>query len=109
MKLIALRLLLLAALTLCVAHATRADTITGEVISVTDGDTITVRDANQHRKIRLNGIDAPELDQKFGQEASIHLLDLLFGKQVVVIWSKTDRYDRIIGTVMTGSVDASLE
>lgn len=41
-----------------------ADTLTGRVIKITDGDTLTVLDASftQH-KIRLTGIDAPESDQ----------------------------------------------
>ena len=38
-----------------------ADTITGRVVGVTDGDTIKVLDAsNTEYKIRLAGIDAPE-------------------------------------------------
>lgn len=48
MKLFALRLLLFATLALSVPCTAIAGTITGEVIAVADGDTITVRDANQH-------------------------------------------------------------
>jgi len=37
-----------------------ADTLTGRVVRVTDGDTIVVLDAgNAQHKIRLQGIDAP--------------------------------------------------
>ena len=41
--------------------------ITGKVVSVTDGDTIRVLDAdNVQNKVRLTGIDAPERSQPYG-------------------------------------------
>jgi len=45
-----------------------ADEIQGRVVSVADGDTLTVLDAShtQHR-VRLNGIDAPETRQAYSQ------------------------------------------
>lgn len=47
------------------ATAVHAD-ITGRVVSVTDGDTIKVLDADKvQHKIRLTGIDAPEKAQPF--------------------------------------------
>ncbi len=46
---------------LALACAANAATITGRVVGVADGDTITVLDANKvQHKIRLSGIDAPE-------------------------------------------------
>ncbi len=45
----------------------QAETITGKVVGVTDGDTVTVLDdAKRQHKIRLSGIDAPEKSQAFG-------------------------------------------
>lgn len=42
-------------------------TNTGKVVSVHDGDTVTVRtDNGQTLKVRLQGIDVPELKQPFG-------------------------------------------
>jgi endonuclease YncB( thermonuclease family) len=41
--------------------AAYAETVTGRVVGVADGDTITVLDADKvQHKIRLAGIDAPE-------------------------------------------------
>jgi len=48
-------------LLLSVAIACHADTLTGTVVSVTDGDTITVLDAyHEQHKVRVAGIDAPD-------------------------------------------------
>lgn len=89
--------------------AALADTMAGEVIAVTDGDTITVQVSTKSHKIRLNGIDAPESDQEFGREATRKLAEMIIGKSVVVIWNKTDRHERILGTVAIGSIDVGLE
>ncbi len=82
----------------------------GKVVGVADGDTVTVLDENhlQH-KIRLNGIDAPESAQAFGQTAKRNLSALVFGQDVVVTWDKIDRYGRLVGTVMRGETNANLE
>ncbi len=43
-----------------------ADTLNGKVVKITDGDTLTILDANyQQHKIRLAGIDAPERKQAY--------------------------------------------
>lgn len=43
----------------------------GQVIRVTDGDTIVVINEDREQvRIRLYGIDAPESDQAFGDEAT---------------------------------------
>ncbi len=42
-----------------------ADSLTGKVVKITDGDTLTILDANyQEHKIRLAGIDAPEQSRR---------------------------------------------
>ena len=46
----------------------QAGTLSGRVVGVSDGDTITILDnTNTQFKIRLSGIDAPEKKQPFGQ------------------------------------------
>lgn len=51
-----------------------ADTFSARVVAITDGDTITVLDANkQQHKIRFNGIDAPESRQPFGTRSTQNL------------------------------------
>lgn len=89
---------LLLSFTAAVAGATE---LRGMVVGVADGDTITVLDAAHTRhKVRLSGIDAPERRQPFGTRSTQHLSALVFGREVVVLWEKHDRYGRIVGKVL---------
>jgi endonuclease YncB( thermonuclease family) len=79
----------------------------GMVVGVADGDTITVLDAdNKQHRVRLQGIDAPEKDQDFGNVAKERLSDLVFGKQVTVLFEKTDQYGRLLGKVVVDAQGA---
>ena len=86
-----------------------ANTLTGRVVGIADGDTLTLLDAShvQH-KIRLAGIDAPENKQAFSNRSKQGLSSLIFGRQVSVEWNKVDRYGRVIGKVIIGDEDACL-
>lgn len=96
--------------TLLVVNASSADTLRGRVVGIADGDTVTVLDSsNTQHKIRLMGIDAPEKKQAFGSKSKESLSALIFNKQVVVEYSKKDRYGRTIGKILVGRVDANLE
>ncbi len=95
---------------LLVSTLTYAETITGKVIGVSDGDTITVLDhrMNQH-KIRLAGIDAPEKEQAFGQISKKSLSNMVFSKIIDVEYHEEDRYHRKIGKALLGGTDINLE
>jgi len=87
-----------------------ADTLQGRVVSIADGDTVTVLDAsNTQWKIRLMGIDAPEKKMPFGQQSKENLSDMVFNKYVVVGYSKQDRYGRTVGKIIVNGTDANLE
>lgn len=80
---------LLYPLLLLLTLPTQADTLNGTVVSVADGDTIIVLDANREQnKIRLGGIDAPEKSQPFEQRSKQSMSALVFGKEVDVQWHK---------------------
>ena len=96
-------------LALLLATSAHAATITGTVVSVADGDTITVLDATKtQHKIRLTGIDAPEKAQAFGQRSKQSLSDLVYLKQVTVETDKKDRYGRNLGKVLIDGKDVNL-
>jgi endonuclease YncB( thermonuclease family) len=74
-----------------------------KVIGVTDGDTIVVlTEDKQQVKIRLEGIDCPEMKQDFGTKAKQATSDLCFGKQVSIHKSGVDRYGRTLAYVYVG-------
>ena len=92
------------------AQAVNAETLTGLVVGITDGDTLTLLDAtNAQHKIRLAGIDSPEKAQPFGQVCKKDLSDLAYGRVAVVESSKLDRYGRVIGKVLIDGRDVNLE
>ena len=101
---------IIASLVLAFSYPAQAETLSGRVIHIADGDTITVLDAsNQQHKIRLAGIDAPEKKQAYGRVSGKRLADLVAGKAVSVEWSKHDKYQRIVGKVLQNGQDACLE
>lgn len=86
-----------------------AETYTGRVVGVADGDTVTVLDsANTQHKVRLAGVDAPEKKQAFGQVSKQHLSNQVFDKTVTIETTKRDRYQREIGKVLVNGRDANL-
>ena len=81
------------------------------MVAVTDGDTITVLDADKvQHKIRLGGINASEKTQALGQASKQSLPDLVHGNTVVIDTSdNTDRYGREVGKILVDGIDANLE
>ena len=87
-----------------------AETLKGRIVGVSDGDTVTLLDAqHQQHKIRLAGIDAPEKNQAFGHRSKEYLSHLVFDQLVVVDTAKSDRYGRQVGTIRVNGKDANLE
>ena len=82
----------------------------GTIVAVSDGDTVTLLDANktQHR-IRIDGIDAPERSQPYGQRARQSLAALAHGRAARADCPKVDRYGRAVCRVYVDGVDVGLE
>lgn len=79
----------------------------GRVEYVVDGDTVHVRSSSggELYKIRLLGIDAPEICQSWGQQARRALDERLAGRQVTVRSADKDDYQRLLATVWLDGQD----
>ena len=87
-----------------------AHEMSGVVVSIHDGDTITVLNAEKKQhKVRLEGIDAPEERQAFGTRAKEALGKKLHEQQVRVQWESLDKYGRILGHVYLGDRNINQE
>ncbi len=86
------------------------ETLAGKCVAIADGDTLTLLTADKRQvKVRLEGIDAPEKKQPFGNEARQALAELTFGKKISVRISGTDRYGRTLGIVTADRADVNAE
>jgi endonuclease YncB( thermonuclease family) len=82
----------------------------GRVVTIVDGDTITILDsANTQHRIRLQGIDAPESHQAFGEQSRLSLSEMISGKDVRVSYQKIDQYGRLVGKILLDGKDINLE
>jgi micrococcal nuclease len=79
------------------------------VIMVLDGDTVLIRRANGLVKIRLAGIDAPEMAQAFGATSKRSLSDMVLGKQVKIDSQAMDQYGRMVAHLSINGLDVNAE
>ncbi|QMT61830.1 thermonuclease family protein [Legionella sp. PC997] len=95
---------------LLIPYAAFAEIISGEVIKISDGDTLTIlTDTNIQLKIRLIEIDAPEKKQAFGSVSKQALSTLCFRKEAIVNTNAKDQYGRILGRVTCAGIDVNAE
>ena len=95
------------ALVLAVSSA-HADVL-ARVVSVHDGDTLTVLIDQRQVKVRLTDIDAPELGQPFGTRSKQSLSEMCFGKVASLDVRGHDRYKRALAQVTCDGRDANAE
>jgi endonuclease YncB( thermonuclease family) len=94
---------------LLAAFSVQADTFEAKVISVADGDSITVLLKQERIRVRLMEIDAPELKQAFGKRSQQSLAALCANKTARVTWTQKDRNGRTLGRVWCAGIDANAE
>lgn len=91
----------------CDTGASEATT-SGVVTSVVDGDTLDVEGVG---RVRLVGIDTPEVGECGYDEARERLSDLVLGEPVTLVTAGVDdrdRYDRLLRYVDVDGADAGL-
>jgi endonuclease YncB( thermonuclease family) len=104
------KFLLLPAAVFALAASSLAQTFTGKVVGVSDGDTLTVlTEGNKPVMVRIFGIDAAESSQPFGTKSKQFASDMAFGKSVTVEKTGVDRYGRTLGVVKVGDKSVGLE
>ena len=88
--------------------ALASDPDTARVVSVYDGDTLTL---NTGDKVRLRWVNTPELRpmEPYGIEAREAAIDLVLGKEVELIYgpTKRDGYGRLLAGIRVDGVDLS--
>ena len=95
---------------LALSPAVFAADLSGRVIGITDGDTVTLLTSDKRQvRIRLAEIDAPESGQPYGNKSKQKLSELIFGKDVRVVVQTTDRYRRTVGRPYAGDLDVCEE
>ncbi|MDB5768853.1 MAG: Micrococcal nuclease [Collimonas fungivorans] len=77
-----------------------------KVVSVADGDSMTLQVGRSRLKLRLAGIDAPETRQAFGRQAAQSLRQLCSGQDAQYDAIAIDRFGRTVATVRCNGIDA---
>lgn len=83
--------------------------LSGRVVAVHDGDTLTVSSQGKKVRVRLDGIDAPELEQRYGKSSRSALSRLCRGKQAVVDERGKNEEGLVLASVTCAGVDANAE
>ena len=87
-----------------------SSTLDGKIIKIIDGDTVHFQANNDdgYKKLRLVGIDAPEMKQPFGYQSRQCLANLINNKLVQIITFGEDRYKRTLAKIIIEKIDINL-
>lgn len=98
-------------LTLALCAALPCAAFDGVVTRVSDGDTLWIKPFDERRplKLRLRGIDAPEICQAWGLQARQALSAQVLGAAVHVDEGPNDDHGRRLGRLMRGDVDVGAQ
>lgn len=94
-----------------VNHATHPSQWEGWVTKVVDGDTLHVQPAQGgiSHKLRIKGIDAPEVCQAWGMQSREALARLVWGQRVTVRVHDVDDHGRWLAQVMVHGEDVGAQ
>jgi len=93
---------------LCLATPVNALVMRGLVSEVSDGKTVVFITSNQKMTVTLQGVDAPDLTQDYGEVARQHLASLVLGKEISIELVGLNP-GRIMGKVVCNEMDIGLQ
>lgn len=97
-------------LSVCTTVLFANDILIGKVISVIDGNTVEVTTGNnENYRIVLHGIDCPELGQEFGEEAKLHLENMILQREIVIEMKGKDRWGNYVAIVFVNDIDLRVD
>lgn len=76
--------------------------VTFKVLEVIDGDTFKINDHNETRRVRLMGVNTPEIGKCLSDEAKYKLAELVSSQEVTLEDQFSDPYGRIMANVFIG-------
>ena len=74
--------------------SSHAETVTGKVVSVADGNTLTVLSGKGQQLVYLAGIEAPQRGQPYASRSWQNLMHMAYGKEATLECRKADRDQR---------------
>lgn len=79
------------------------------VLKIIDGDTFVATDGNVRFKVRIVGMDAPEIKQSYGKIAQHSLSTLLLNQKIKIqpVKAGMDMYGRVLGQVYLNGTDVA--
>lgn len=109
--LIRILLLLLMVIVACFSTMAMTEILEAKVLAVVDGNTLEVKTVDgETYRVMLSGVDSPELEQEFGEQARSFLEKMVLKKSVKVQWQGKDRWGNRLAVVwMKGEVDLRVE
>ena len=88
----------------------KEESIVATVTKVIDGDSLKAKTKEgKEYEIQVEGIDAPELKQPHGKEATEALSKMVMGKEIKVNWTKKDNFDRLLAQIHVDKTHANQE
>ena len=80
----------------------------GQCVGVIDGDTIEILSDGKSLRIRLEGVDTPELGTPYSRRAKQYTSSQVFGRSVMVVPKEYDRYGRLVARILVDDADVSV-
>lgn len=82
-----------------IPHTQAGDAFFGSVKKIIDGDSLRIVSGKKNIEVRLYGVDCPEYNQPFSDEAKALVRKLVAGKRVLVQPQYYDSYGRMVAIV----------